>query len=220
MTEQYQQNNVNVPRGSRTVDADGNITLDDDIVVCVTATGAITLTLPRAAQIPGQQIVFKADDAGTSGNAVTIVPVTGENIDGAVSVSLTEDQESICLKSDGQNWRQMCAGSGSGACCAPQFTYIGGISMVQFVPQGAAVAVTVAGCNLDNIVSVTPKFDPNGPPAVLPTVNSFSVIAGTPTTMDQLRVELNTIGASAQVVLEVLNDCGCCGVVRIDILPF
>ena len=119
MTQQYQQNNINSPRGSRTVTENTMMTLDDDLVVVETAGGAVTITLPRASQIPGQKVVVKASDAGSSGNPVTVQAAFGENIDSLPSVDLTEDQASVCLESDGENWRQVCGGAGGDSCCAP-----------------------------------------------------------------------------------------------------
>lgn len=114
MVQQYSQNNINAPRGSRLFSADAALDLDSDLVVVTTAAGAVTLTLPNAAQIPGQELKFKANDAGATGNAVTIAALAGQNIDGAASVTLTADQESVCLKSDGANYRVVCGGGGGG----------------------------------------------------------------------------------------------------------
>lgn len=72
MTEQYEQNNINQPRGSRDVDVTGDLNLDDDLVVVTTAAAPVTVTLPTAEQIPGQAITVKANDAGASGNPVTV----------------------------------------------------------------------------------------------------------------------------------------------------
>ena len=115
MTQQFTQNNINSPRGSQLFSADAVLTLDSDMVVVTTAAGPVALTLPTAPQIPGQELAIKADDAGTTGNAVTLIAVPGQNIDGAASITLTTDQESVCLKSDGSNWRRVCGGDGGGS---------------------------------------------------------------------------------------------------------
>lgn len=158
MTEQYQQNNINAPRGAELFAADADLSLDSDLVVADTSSLAITLTLPRAVQIPGQEIKIKADNAGTYGNAVTIEPPVGENIDGAASITLTADQESVCLKSDGQNWRQVCGGSGGPSpcdCCEAQ------VVVKQQSDFGSVVSGTIVlSPNTQYLVCTLVQLDP------------------------------------------------------------
>lgn len=210
MTDQYQQNNINVPRGSRLFDENANLTLDDDLVVGSTVLGDITLTLPRAQQIPGQEITFKANDAGTTGNPMRISAFAGENIDGAGSVELTEDQQSICLKSDGENWRQVCSDGGGETCCAPQVIAGSGITIPL---QTASFVASLVGCNLTTVSTLLVKENPLAPPAVLPIINSFLVTPGTVSVADQIDIDFDSSGASGAFVLEIQNPCGCCTVV-------
>jgi len=112
MTVQYQQNNINLPRGSRTLTADTALNLDDDLVVVEGNTAPVTLTLPRAAQIPAQTIVIKAPNAAAFN--VTIAAQAGENIDGAATFVMDTDEQALVVKSDGTNWRDVCCVIGDG----------------------------------------------------------------------------------------------------------
>ncbi len=117
MTEQFQSPNINVqlPRGQRGVTVTGLANNDDDLVTFNSVAGAINFTLISAAQVPGQSINLKADNAGATGNLVTIVPFAGQNIDGLASVILAQDEDAVTLKSDGTNWRIMGAGGTAAA---------------------------------------------------------------------------------------------------------
>ncbi len=117
MTDQYSPPNINVqiPRGQRAVLATGSANHDDDLVTFDSTAGAIVFTLVSAAQVPGQSINLKADNAGATGNLVTILPFAGQNIDGLASVILAQDEDAVTLKSDGTNWRIMGAGGTAAA---------------------------------------------------------------------------------------------------------
>ncbi len=164
MVQQYNQNNINAPRGSRLFSADAALDLDSDLVVVTTAAGAVTLTLPNAAQIPGQELKFKANDAGATGNAVTIAALAGQNIDGVASIQLTTDQESVCLKSDGSNYRVVCGGGGGGAparAILPVFDNEGsGPALAYQVFAGDDLAsIVILGENLTGIADVDVSTD-------------------------------------------------------------
>lgn len=111
MTEQYLPTNINAPRGSRLVTEDAFLTLDSDLVVVETSGSSIALLLPDATQIPAREIKFKAN---TLTDPVVIAALDGQNIDGNPSISMTDDQETVCLKSDGENWREVCSDDGGG----------------------------------------------------------------------------------------------------------
>lgn len=118
MTEQYAQPNINNPRQVRSFTAalppaTVQLTFDDGLVVVDTTVTTIGFTLPLASQFPGWQIILKATNAGTSGNAVLVAGQAGETIDGDAFVLMTTDQEALFLKSDGTNWRVVAGGSGA-----------------------------------------------------------------------------------------------------------
>ena len=109
MTEQYQRNNINNPRGSRTVDGNLILTLDDDLIVADSSLNTIALQLPNAVQIPGNTVYIKAPNAGA--NSVTITGLDGQTIDDLAYLVLSADEASALLKSDGDNWQLFLGGS-------------------------------------------------------------------------------------------------------------
>lgn len=143
MTEQYQQNNINNPRGSRTFDADTILTLDDDLVVADSSLNPVQFVLPNAEQIPGNTVYVKAPTGGVF--PVTLVGFDGQTIDGAVSLVLNTNQASALVKSDGQNW-QLFLGGGGGSFPETQqngSTVVASTQIYNFV--GAGVGVTGVG---------------------------------------------------------------------------
>lgn len=221
MTQQFQQNNINVPRGARLISEDIALNLDDDLVEISTAADPVTVTLPLAAQIPGQEIKFKANDAGSTGNAVTIAALPGENIDGNTSISLTEDQASVCLKSDGKNWRQVCGGAG---CCAPaiavEWAQAAGLVFGKTIivlpndTQGHVIRAS-AHCVEDGATAQffwNENADPGDP---IPIVTDVSIERDDPPIADSLVLTID-IPDGAQggnnLHLVVTNPCGCCAV--------
>jgi len=191
MVQQYNQNNINSPRGSRLFAADAALDLDNDLVVVTTAAGAVTLTLPTAIQIPGQEVSIKANDAGSTGNAVTLAALSGQNIDGAATTSLTTDQESVCLKSDGSNWRVVCGGSGGGGApvraILPVLDTTGDppILAYQVSPISDANLMVIRGENLTGItvVDVTTDVNVGGNGGAAPTLVGGLVVLDTSITL-------------------------------------
>jgi len=129
MTEQYQQNNINVPRKTQVFNSTGLLSiqaldLDSDLVIAETDTDGVLLQLPTADQIPGQQIAVKTPDAGSTGNPVTILPPTGQLIDGFASITLAADQEAVILKAAGDSagagyfWQVISSSGGAVATAA------------------------------------------------------------------------------------------------------
>jgi len=178
MTEQYQQNNINVnPRGARVVTAasigaSGDIELDfDDELVIVDTAGAAPpfpeVQLPSATQIPGFTLTITSTDPTLPG--VVILPVAGETIGGAASISLTEANQIVVLKAGTAataNWEIVAsgtsnAGSASGLTAAGTALATGG--PLDATPQGTVSltglrfdAATIA--TLGDIVVTTPAL--------------------------------------------------------------
>lgn len=77
---------------------------DEGIFYNVDATsGAFAVNLPAINTLGrGYQISFKKVDS--TSNVVTITPNGSETIDGAASLALTDQYESVILKADGNNW--------------------------------------------------------------------------------------------------------------------
>lgn len=108
MTEQYAATNINVPRGSRSVFTNTQLTFDDELVVIVA--GAPTLTLPDARQIPSWGVMVKSI-VGLG----AVDGLLGQTIDGAGIFTFSSPQEALVVRSDGANWVIEDSGSGGGA---------------------------------------------------------------------------------------------------------
>lgn len=76
--------------------------LPTDAMVLATGNSAFTITLPVAAASTGQQVTFKK--TGTTAGPITIDGDSAETIDGAASVILYHQYETITLVSDGTSW--------------------------------------------------------------------------------------------------------------------
>lgn len=64
--------------------------------------GAFAVTLPLAANVPGQQFMVKKTDS--SGNAVTVTAHGSDTIDGSSTYSLPAQYDVVTIRSDGANW--------------------------------------------------------------------------------------------------------------------
>jgi hypothetical protein len=87
---------------TRAVTASDNFAPDDYLVLCNATAGVITLTLPVAAASQGRKLVAKKTDA--SANAVTVDGNGAETVDGAASISITAQYDSVSVISDGAAW--------------------------------------------------------------------------------------------------------------------
>jgi len=92
---------VTAPLESSTVTT--NTTLNGETLVLVDASsGAVTITLPAAADFVGQLIHIKKTDATTL--AVIIDGNASETIDGSLNQTITTQYVSVTLVSDGTEW--------------------------------------------------------------------------------------------------------------------
>ena len=67
-------------------------------------TGGVTVSLEAAIDVPGMGLIIYAQIL-TTGNTITISPVTGDTIDGASSLTITTPLGFVHLISDGgTNW--------------------------------------------------------------------------------------------------------------------
>ena len=93
----------------RNVTAATTMQKNDGMLVCNATAGAITVTLPSPAVGSGQPVTIKKSD--TSGYAVTI----GGTVDGTANRTLTSQNDSIVIQSDGTTWfRPTLTASGAG----------------------------------------------------------------------------------------------------------
>ena len=86
----------------RTVTASGNVVSGDYLIVADATAGAITMTLPPAALVPGRIYVFKRINSGA--NTVTVDAYASETIDGALTHVLSPQWNSITIISNGTAW--------------------------------------------------------------------------------------------------------------------
>lgn len=86
----------------RSVTVTGNVVSGDYLIIADAAGGAITMTLPPAALVPGRIYVFKRINSG--GNAVIVDPSGAETIDGAATYTLSAQWNSVTIMSNGTAW--------------------------------------------------------------------------------------------------------------------
>jgi hypothetical protein len=85
----------------RGVTATGDILADDHIILANSAAGAITLTLPAAASVPGRLITVKR---AAGGNNVTVEADGADTLDGGTNVVLGALYDAVRLVSFGNAW--------------------------------------------------------------------------------------------------------------------
>ena len=86
----------------RSVTATGNVVSGDYLLICDATAGAITMTLPPAALVPGRIYAFKRVNSGA--NAVIVDPSGAETIDGAATHTLTPQWNALTIMSNGVAW--------------------------------------------------------------------------------------------------------------------
>lgn len=86
----------------RSVTTSGNVVSGDYLIIADATAGAITMTLPPAALVPGRIYAFKRVNSGA--NAVVIDPNASETIDGAATYTLSAQWNSVTIMSNGTAW--------------------------------------------------------------------------------------------------------------------
>lgn len=125
----------------------GNIGLSDRgyLTLLDATTVAFSAKLPDPAIVVGQPLCFKKTDS--SGNPITLTPFAAETMDGASTLVLTQQYQTIQLVSDGTNW-QVTESSSEG------FDSINLQQQVQSAVTPAPILSIVGAANLANIASV------------------------------------------------------------------
>ena len=77
---------------------------DDQIVICTTSGGVMTITLPTAVGATGKAYTIKKIGTATDFNSVTIDGDGSETIDGLASIKIFGAGESVIVVSDGTGW--------------------------------------------------------------------------------------------------------------------
>lgn len=86
----------------RSVTTSGNVVSGDYLIIADATAGAITMTLPPAALVPGRIYAFKRINAGA--NQVIVDGYAAETIDGATTHTLTPQWNSVTIMSNGTAW--------------------------------------------------------------------------------------------------------------------
>ncbi len=86
----------------RSLSASGFAAAGDFLLTIDATSGAVTVTLPVAAESLGAHIVVKKIDA--SGNAVTVDAAGAETIDGAANKVLAAQYDAVTVICDGSEW--------------------------------------------------------------------------------------------------------------------
>lgn len=125
----------------------GNIGLSDRAYLTLldATTGAFSAKLPDPAIVVGQPLIFKKTDS--SGNAITLTPFSAETMDGASSLILTQQYQTVQLVSDGTNWQVTESSSES-------FDTLNLQQPVQAGVTPAPILSIVGAANTANIASV------------------------------------------------------------------
>lgn len=94
---------VEKTRGAfRTVSSNYTVTEDDDVIYVDTSSGNITITLPNASQrVPGREFVLLKISAA---NSLIIDPMGAITINGAASLTVTEQYAEVLARSNGANY--------------------------------------------------------------------------------------------------------------------
>jgi len=90
----------------RSVTTTGSVVSGDYLLICDATGGAITMTLPPAALVPGRIYTFKRINAG---NAVIVDGYGSETIDGALTHTLGTQWNGATVMSNGVAWFKIIA---------------------------------------------------------------------------------------------------------------
>lgn len=91
-----------IEKQTRVITASGNVLLTDYLILANATGGAITVTLPPAAENEGRVIAVKKTDVSV--NAVTVDGNGSETIDGATTKALASQYDVATVFSDGSGW--------------------------------------------------------------------------------------------------------------------
>ena len=86
----------------RSVTTTGTVVSGDYLLLCDATGGAITMTLPAAALVPGRIYAFKRINAGA--NTVTVDGYGAETIDGVATHVMTPQWNSLLILTNGVAW--------------------------------------------------------------------------------------------------------------------
>jgi len=91
----------------RSVTTSGSVVSGDYMIICDATAGAITMTLPPAALVPGRIYAFKRINSGA--NAVIVDAYASETIDGNLTHTLAPQWNGVVVMSNGVAWFKIIA---------------------------------------------------------------------------------------------------------------
>lgn len=74
----------------------------DQVLLCTSGSGGITLTLPAASSMTGKQLIIKKVDSGAG--ALVVDGNSSETIDGALTQTISSQYAYMILVSNGTSW--------------------------------------------------------------------------------------------------------------------
>ena len=139
----------NLPRTKpRIATATANVNPLDDLILVDATAGAVTMTLETAIGCDGRRHIIKKSDS--SGNAVTVACTGGQTIDGAATVSLAAQYDTIAVMSNGVNWEAVSQYPASGGGGGGGTTINSGSATLNFgaFPGSSEASVAVAAATV------------------------------------------------------------------------
>ncbi|MCX6799800.1 MAG: hypothetical protein NT091_01495, partial [Candidatus Falkowbacteria bacterium] len=164
--------------------ANYTITTTDKVIMADATSGAFTLTLPSAVGIQDTLFFIKKIDSALN-NIVTIATQSSQTIDSVSQATLKQRGESINLQSNGTNWIVL----------ARQTYNISG-----FRTKGSTLNQWYTSPN-------TGTYFTTGSPAIN-TINVTPFIVSKTTTIDQMAINVTTLGAGSTPRVGIYADDG------------
>ena len=100
----FQSIDLKLPQSQSTKTGTYTALSTDNIIYCDTSGGAFEIDLPAASAVPNKRYVIQYTDSGFA-NALTLDPNLTDTINGAATITLNTERETVELVSDGvSNW--------------------------------------------------------------------------------------------------------------------
>ncbi len=93
-----------VPRTATGDGSDLTTSTDDFIIAADTSSSTLTVTLATATVEAGRVVIINDEGGNSNSNNITIDTEGSETIDGNATATLSTDNDSLRLYSDGTNW--------------------------------------------------------------------------------------------------------------------